>query len=121
MAILPLTSRVHAVTVYRTGAAARAAMAALSRASAEARDVVSAVLRGCGQVAFCDSRSGGALILGGVLLAAPFSALGMLYGALVGTVVGRVWPLYPREGWTWGLAGFNPAIIGLVRLVTRGR
>jgi len=37
----------------------------------------------------------------------------MLLGALFGTVVGRFVAAYTREEWSWGLAGFNPAIIGL--------
>jgi urea transporter/NAD-dependent SIR2 family protein deacetylase len=38
----------------------------------------------------------------------------MLLGTLFGTVAGRFVSAYEREEWEWGLAGFNPAIIGLL-------
>ncbi len=73
-----------------------------------------ALLRGCAQVAFCDSPLAGALVLSGVTLMSPHNGLGMLLGALFGTVAGRFVSAYQREEWAWGLAGFNPAIIGLL-------
>ena len=73
-----------------------------------------ALLRGCAQVAFCDSPLAGALVLSGVTLMSPHNGLGMLLGALFGTVAGRFVSAYEREEWAWGLAGFNPAIIGLL-------
>ncbi len=54
------------------------------------------------------------LVLAGVTLASPFAGLGTALGAIFGTVAGRFIPAYAREEWAWGLAGFNPAIIGLL-------
>ena len=72
-----------------------------------------ATLRGCAQLAFCDSPLAGVLVLGGIALASPYSGLGALLGAAFGTVIGRFAPAYSRDDWSWGLASFNPAIVGL--------
>ena len=89
-------------------------MAALSRFTAEGTLFLRALLRGCAQLAFCDSPSAGLLVLAGIALASPLAGLGTLLGALFGTVTGRFIPAYGREEWAWGLTGFNPAIIGLL-------
>lgn len=72
-----------------------------------------ATLRGCAQLAFCDSLVAGVLVLGGIALVSPYGGLGALLGAALGTVVGRFVPAYSRDEWSWGLASFNPAIVGL--------
>jgi urea transporter/NAD-dependent SIR2 family protein deacetylase len=89
-------------------------MTALSRLAGEARAFYQAWLRGCAQLAFCDSPAAGMLVVFGITLASPMAGAGTLLGALFGTVVGRLTSAYPREEWAWGLAGFNPAIIGLL-------
>jgi NAD-dependent SIR2 family protein deacetylase/urea transporter len=89
-------------------------MAALSRLGAEVKLSVWALLRGCGQLAFCDAPSAGLLVLAGIALIAPFSALGALLGAAFATLVGRFVSAYRRDEWASGLASFNPAIIGLL-------
>jgi len=89
-------------------------MAAFFRLAAEARQFLWVLLRGCAQLAFCDSPIAGALVLAGITLASPFSGLGTLLGALFGTMAGRLLPAYGRDEWAWGLASFNPAIIGLL-------
>lgn len=80
----------------------------------ELRAGAAATLRGCAQLAFCDSPRAGVLVLAGLALVSPFAAFGALIGALFGTVAGRMLPGYSREDWSWGLASFNPAIIGLL-------
>lgn len=89
-------------------------MAARSSFAADTRLFVRAWFRGCAQIAFCDSPSTGLLLVAGIALADPFAGLGALLGALFGTAVGRLTCAYPREEWSWGLAGFNPAIVGLM-------
>lgn len=89
-------------------------MIALSKLTGEVNAYLCAVLRGCAQLAFCDSTLAGVLVLAGITLVAPFSGLGTLVGAAFGTIVGRLVPVYRREEWAWGLASFNPAIIGLL-------
>lgn len=89
-------------------------MAARSSAVAEAIRFGRAWLRGCAQIAFCDSPQAGALVMAGIALVAPLAGLGTAIGSLFGTVVGRATTAYPREEWAWGLAGFNPAIVGLM-------
>lgn len=89
-------------------------MAAFSSHAAQAKLFLCASLRGCAQLAFCDSTAAGLLILGGITLTSAFAGLGAFAGALFGTVAGRFIPAYGREEWGWGLAGFNPAIIGLL-------
>jgi NAD-dependent SIR2 family protein deacetylase/urea transporter len=65
------------------------------------------------QIAFCDTPRSGLLVLAGITLVSPFSGLGCLLGAMFGTAVGRFLPGYSTADWGWGLAGFNPAIVGL--------
>ena len=89
-------------------------MSAVSSLVAEARLFTQAWLRGCAQLAFCDSPLSGVLVLSGIALLAPLAGIGALIGALVGTLVGRATRAYARDEWAWGLAGFNPAIVGLV-------
>ena len=89
-------------------------MAAPSRLTGEAKLFLWALLRGCAQIAFCDSPMAGVLVLAGITLASPFSGLGTLLGALFGTIASRRMSAYRREEWAWGLAAFNPAITGLL-------
>jgi urea transporter len=89
-------------------------MPAPSSLARDAEAWLRALLRGCAQVAFCDSSPAGVLVLAGVTLASPYSGFGMFVGAVFGTVAGRFVRAYRREEWAWGLAGFNPAIIGLL-------
>jgi urea transporter/NAD-dependent SIR2 family protein deacetylase len=89
-------------------------MAAHSRFGVELKLAVLALLRGCAQLAFCDGPLRGLLVLVGIALIAPFSALGVLLGAAFGTLVGRFAPAYRRDEWACGLASFNPAIVGLL-------
>jgi urea transporter len=89
-------------------------MAAASSLAAEARRFTQAWLRGCAQIAFCDSPPTGLLVVAGIALVAPLAGIGALIGALFGTVAGRVTRVYARDEWAWGLAGFNPAIVGLM-------
>jgi urea transporter/NAD-dependent SIR2 family protein deacetylase len=89
-------------------------MAAPSRLGDEVRRFVLALLRGCGQLAFCDAPPAGMLVLAGIALIAPLSALGTLLGAAFGTLVGRFTSAYRPDEWAGGLAGFNPAIVGLL-------
>src|SRR5512145_2677816 len=91
-----------------------AAMAALSRLGDEVKRFLLALLRGCAQLAFCDTAPAGVLVLAGIALIAPFNALGTLLGAVFGTLVGRFSSAYLREEWASGLASFNPAIVGLL-------
>jgi urea transporter len=85
----------------------------LARLHLELTRYARASLRGCAQLAFCDSLAAGVLILGGIALVSPYSGLGALLGAALGTVIGRFVPAYTRDEWSWGLASFNPAIVGL--------
>jgi urea transporter len=89
-------------------------MAALSSLATGARRFVEAWLRGCAQIAFCDSPLTGLLVLAGIALIVPLAGVGTLLGALFGTLAGRLTSAYPREEWVWGLAGFNPGIVGLM-------
>ena len=73
-----------------------------------------ATLRGCAQLAFCDSPVAGVLVLAGLAFVSPYAALGALVGSTFGTLAARVVPGYSREDWSWGLASFNPAIVGLL-------
>jgi urea transporter/NAD-dependent SIR2 family protein deacetylase len=85
----------------------------LARLHVELTRHARATLRGCAQLAFCDSLAAGVLVLGGIALVSPYSGLGALLGAALGTIVGRFVPAYSRDEWSWGLASFNPAIVGL--------
>ncbi|MCU0896243.1 MAG: urea transporter [Burkholderiales bacterium] len=89
-------------------------MAAVSSVAANTRLFTQAWLRGCAQLAFCDSPLTGFLVVAGVALVAPLAGIGALIGALFGTLVGRTTRAYSRDEWAWGLAGFNPAIVGLM-------
>ena len=73
-----------------------------------------ALLRGCGQLALCERPVCGLLVLAGIALIAPFCAAGALLGAGFGTLAARFTSFYARDEWAMGLAGFNPAIVGLL-------
>lgn len=77
------------------------------------REALLATLRGCGQLAFCSTARSGAMVLAGIALLAPACALGVALGAVVGTAAGRSLG-YAEDEWRAGLAGFNPALVGLV-------
>jgi urea transporter len=81
---------------------------------AEGRAGALATLRGCAQLAFCDSPAAGVLVLVGLAFVSPHAALGALVGSAFGTLAARFVPGYGREDWSWGLASFNPAIVGLL-------
>ena len=85
----------------------------LARLRSELTHHVRATLNGCAQLAFCDTPLAGLLVLGGIALASPFAGGGALLGATFGTIVGRHVPAYSRVEWSFGLASFNPAIVGL--------
>ncbi len=71
-------------------------------------------LRGLGQVAFSENPWAGLLVIGSIALLAPWSALGAVAGGLVGLVAGRFQKNLSEPQWEAGLAGFNPAIVGIL-------
>ena len=73
-----------------------------------------AYLRGLAQVAFSESPWAGLLVIGSIVLLAPWSALGAVAGGLVGLVAGRYQKSLSEAQWEAGLAGFNPAIVGIL-------
>jgi urea transporter len=91
-----------------------AARSDVAQLRAELRLSSLALLRGCGQLAFCERPVCGLLVLAGIALIAPFCAVGALLGAGFGTLAARSTSLYARDEWAMGLAGFNPAIVGLL-------
>lgn len=73
----------------------------------------SVLFRGLAQLAFCDTAPGGVLILSGLVLVSPWSGLGALAGCAFGTAIGYLMSTHAKSELQAGLAGFNPAIIGI--------
>lgn len=71
-------------------------------------------LRGLAQVAFSESPWAGLFVMGAIVVLAPWSAMGALVGGLVGLVAGRFQKNLSLAQWEVGLAGFNPAIVGIL-------
>lgn len=71
-------------------------------------------LRGLAQVAFSESPWAGLLVIGAIAVLAPWSAMGVAVGGLVGLVAGRFQKNLSEVQWEAGLAGFNPAIVGIL-------
>lgn len=82
------------------------------RARAWASAVLLAWVRGCGQMLFCESAAGGALVLLGVLVAAPGAGVASALACLVATLVARA-RRYPALEWLRGLYGYTGALVGL--------
>lgn len=73
-----------------------------------------AYLRGLAQVAFSENPWAGLLVVGSIAVLVPWSAAGAMVGGLVGLVVGRFQKNLGEFQWEAGLAGFNPAIVGIL-------
>ena len=69
------------------------------------------VLRGLAQVAFAERPIAGVLVLAGIAVLIPASAVGALAGALAGAVAGRLQGTLNRAPWEAGLSVPNPAIV----------
>lgn len=72
------------------------------------------VLRGLAQVAFAERPIAGVLVLAGIAVLIPASAVGALAGALAGAVAGRLQGTLNRAQWEAGLSVPNPAIVGIL-------
>lgn len=70
-------------------------------------------LRGLAQVGFSESPWAGLLVLGAIVVLAPWSAAGACVGGLVGLVAGRFQKNLGGAQWEAGVSGFNPAIVGI--------
>lgn len=71
-------------------------------------------LRGLAQVAFSETPWAGLLVVGGIAVLVPWSAAGAMVGGLVGLVAGRFQENLSEVHWEAGIAGFNPAVVGIV-------
>lgn len=71
-------------------------------------------LRGAGQIIFCGNAAAGVLVVFGIAMLAPWTALGLLLGVATGTALGRIDASLPAAAWRDGLAGFNPGIVGML-------
>jgi NAD-dependent deacetylase len=71
------------------------------------------LLKGIGQIAFCDRAVQGALVLGAIAFVSLVAAGLALLGAVVGTLSGFLLKLRPENEWREGLSGVNPAVAGL--------
>ena len=70
--------------------------------------------KGLGQVAFCDYWLAGLLILAALAVVSPLHAVAGAIGAAAGTGASRVLRLRTVDDWREGLAGANPAIVGII-------
>lgn len=81
--------------------------------SADARLWLRTIVKGVGQIAFCDRIGQGGLVLAAIAtLSLPAAGLA-LGGAILGTLAGRILKSRPESEWREGLCGVNPAIAGL--------
>lgn len=80
---------------------------------ADAKLWLRTVLKGIGQIAFCDRPAQGALILAAIASLSVLAAALALCGAVIGTAAGRWLRLRPENEWREGLSGVNEAIAGL--------
>lgn len=71
------------------------------------------LLKGVGQIAFCDRALQGGLLLAAIAWLSPYAAAWALGGAALGTALGRWLGLRPDKEWREGLSGVNAAIAGL--------
>ena len=81
---------------------------------AGSRPWLRAFFAGLAQLIFCSTPPAGVLVALGLGVLSPWMLAGAAGGCLLGTVAGRVMPGITREAWLAGLAGFNPAILGIV-------
>lgn len=75
---------------------------------------ISAFFAGFAQLVFCSTLPAGLLVALGLGILSPWMLVGAAAGCLLGTLAGRLTPGMTRESWAAGLAGFNPAILGIV-------